>query len=408
VTDHVFDSIDARLLGTRLAQFRKARGLSQKDAADVLGVARTTVVAMEKGERRPRPQELVELAQLYGRQVGDFLRPQARSTPEPFVVQFRAARQYQRVGADKAIDRDIQTFQELCENYLELERLTDSPMVRWYPDVYDTAEAAPERAAEEVAASERNRLGLGDGPISNIWSLLESDVGIRVFAIDFESSYTAGLFVFNEDLGACIAVNARHPEERRRWSAAHEYGHFLTNRYRPDVSVMRTYRRVPESERFADSFARHFLMPSSGLIRRFNAKKRANNGTVTPAQILELSHQYSVSFQAMVLWLEQLRLVQPETWDRLKERGFKPTEAKRKLGLPPEPRRLQALPMRYKTLAVQAYRSEQLSEGQLARFLHTDRVGARQIVEEIEGTSYFDDGEVRQLALDFETALTQA
>lgn len=400
-------SISPDDIGARLADFRKQRGLSQQDAADVLGVARTTVTAMEKGERRPRPQELIELARLYGRQVGDFLRPQPSRAAEPFVVQFRSAKRSQRDLDDAAIDRDIQTFQELCEDYLELERLTDSGMGRWYPDEYDTSGTDPESAAQEIAASERNRLGLGDGPIGDIWSLLESDVGIRVFAIDFESSNTAGLFVFTEELGACIAVNARHPEERRRWSAAHEYAHFLTNRFRPDVSVMRTYRRVPDSERLADAFARHFLMPSSGLMRRFNAKKRDNNGTVTPAQILELCYQYCVSFQSMVLWLEQLKLVKPDTWDKLKDRGFRPSEARKKLGLTAEPKRLQALPIRYKALAVRAYRSEQLSEGQLARLLRTDRVGAREIVEEIEGTSYFDDGEVRQLALDFDTALTQ-
>jgi len=40
-----------------------------------------------------------------------------------------------------------------------------------------------------------------------------------------------------------------HPEERQRWSLGHEYSHFLTNRFRPEVSVMFIYERVPASER---------------------------------------------------------------------------------------------------------------------------------------------------------------
>jgi Zn-dependent peptidase ImmA (M78 family) len=56
-----------------------------------------------------------------------------------------------------------------------------------------------------------------------------------------------------------------HPEERHRWSLGHEYSHFLTNRFRPEVSVMFGYERVPASERFAYAFAGAFLMPSNGL-----------------------------------------------------------------------------------------------------------------------------------------------
>ena len=33
----------------------------------------------------------------------------------------------------------------------------------------------------------------------------------------------------------CIAVNLKHPRERQHWTLAHEYGHFLTERYRANV-----------------------------------------------------------------------------------------------------------------------------------------------------------------------------
>jgi Zn-dependent peptidase ImmA (M78 family)/transcriptional regulator with XRE-family HTH domain len=406
MTTNRFESIDPVDIGAQLMHFRKARGLKQQDAADVLGVARTTIVAMEKGERRPKPEELMKLANLYGRQVGDFLRPQTDPSPEPFVVQFRSAKR----GAsddDDAINRDIAAFQELCENYLELERLTSSPMTQRYPGEYEINGIDPEHAAEEVAAAERNRLGLGDAPIGNIWSVLESDVGLRVFMIEFESRNTAGLFVHTAALGGCIAVNAKHPEERRRLSLAHEYGHFLTNRHRPDVSRLSSYRRAPDSERFADAFARYFLMPPSGIVRRFNSHSRARQGSITTADVVELSHQYGVSFQAMILWLQELKLVRSTTWDRLKDAGFKIGEAKRALELEDLPQRRHQLPYRYRSLAVQAYLSEELSEGQLADYLRTDRVAARRTVSEFEGTQFFDDGEILQLSLDFGAALRQ-
>src|SRR4051812_3243088 len=65
--------IDARALGARLRQAREDRGLTQDQVAQHLGVARTTVVAIEKGERRVRAEELVELSFLLGRRLSSLL-----------------------------------------------------------------------------------------------------------------------------------------------------------------------------------------------------------------------------------------------------------------------------------------------------------------------------------------------
>jgi transcriptional regulator with XRE-family HTH domain len=74
---HILNTIDPELLGDRLAGARRARRLTQQQAADELGVARTTITAMETGKRRPRASELVKLAQLYARPVGYFIRAEA-------------------------------------------------------------------------------------------------------------------------------------------------------------------------------------------------------------------------------------------------------------------------------------------------------------------------------------------
>src|SRR5437879_5217755 len=80
--------IDPRLLGARLQEARKARRMTQQQAAENLGMARTTIVAIEKGERQVQDAELVQLARLYGREVNDLLRRQYIT--HSFAVQFRA------------------------------------------------------------------------------------------------------------------------------------------------------------------------------------------------------------------------------------------------------------------------------------------------------------------------------
>ncbi|MBA2277399.1 MAG: ImmA/IrrE family metallo-endopeptidase [Chloroflexia bacterium] len=403
---HVLETIDPHVIGERLADARRARRLTQQHAAETLDVARTTITAMETGVRRPRASELLILARLYGRQVGDFVRPVQQQPAPSFVVQFRAARGPTDGISEENRDADTRRFEELCRWYVELEKLVASPLSRRYPDVYDISDTPPERAAEEVATSERNRLALGDGPIGDLWGVLETDVGLRIFAMPMRSLKIAGMFVYVEDYGGCVAVNANHPEEKRRCSVAHEYAHFLTARLRAEITVLSSYRRVPHGERFADAFARFFLMPASGLVRRFLAMRRAKDAPITPADVLTLAHLYKVSFQAMIWRLEELKLLPSGTWDKLQNLGFKPGKARDLIGLKaPTPER-SLLPLRYEALAAQAYTNGLLSEGQLARRLVTDRVGAllrvRQLTHEAQPS---EDGEWHQVDLDLNAAL---
>jgi Zn-dependent peptidase ImmA (M78 family)/transcriptional regulator with XRE-family HTH domain len=406
---HILNTIDPVVIGERLAEARRARHLTQQQAAEALSVARTTITAMEKGDRRPRAAELIALAQLYARPVGDFVRSE-RQMPRPnFVVQFRAARG--PGGGERSADReaDIRQFEDLCRWYVELEELLGAPLPRRYAGVYDVSDTPPERAAEEVATSERNRLGLGDGPIGDLWGLLETDIGLRVFALKMADSRIAGMFLYTEDYGGCIAVNANQPEDRRRLSAVHEYAHFLTDRFRPEITVLNVYKRAPEPERFADAFARYFLMPATGLSRRFEAVRRAKSNPITPGDVLALSHLFRVSFQAMTWRLEELKLLPAGTWDRLRDLGFRPSKARELMQLPAHKPDLPSLPLRYQALAVQVFEEGHLTEGQLAERLGTDRVGARERVRDLTTQAQpSEDGGWQQVPLDLSTALVGA
>ena len=64
------------------------------------------------------------------------------------------------------------------------------------------------------------------------------------------------------------------------------------------------------------------------------------------------------------------------------------------------------VPERYKYLAVQAFRQGELSEGQLAQFLRTNRVNAREIVAScVTRTEVSPTGERRTIELPFERSL---
>lgn len=377
---------DPIILGRRLREARRERGLTQSEVADDLGIARTSLVAIEKGERPVRPDEFVKLARIYGRNLDDLLR---RSPPlEEFALQFRVP-PFVTIGSED-IDRTLIEFQRLVEDYLELERLTQTPLAKRYPPIYDFEGLRPNQAGEQVAQLERSRLSLGDGPVTHLRSLLETEVGLRVFSIPLPSK-VAGFFGYTDIAGGCIALNAKHPLERQLWSLAHEYGHFLTRRYRSEVTILHVYERQPASERFAESFAEHFLMPASSVMRRFSDLKKANPKGPTPALLMELASVYGVSLQALILRLESLRLVPVGSWDRLEDSGFKVQEARRLLDVPIAESEAEVVPLRYKYLAVAAYREGLTTEGQFAKFLRLDRVSARRVADDLGRQEYVND-----------------
>lgn len=381
------DQLDPRELGQNLKLAREQRGLRQEDAAKIIDVARTTITAIEQGKRRIHTDELITLAKAYGRSASDFMRP--RPVARDFRVQFRGPVSALDIENDK-ISLSQDEFQELCRNYLELEGIMNAPLSRNYPPQYRIEGLGANQAAESIAIQERNRLGLGDGPLPMMRSIFEQDVGLRVFFIQFEDSQFSEMYYYDEELGGCLAVNQNHPEERRRWSLAHGYAHFLVHRFQSAIYYVSGYQR----EQFADFFAKYFLMPTSGLTRHYHSLLQSK-AKPTIGDLCVLANYYAVSLSALVRRLEDLGVAPSGTWERLRERGIKVREAQQQLGLAPIPEQSQLLPLRYQYLAVEAFEQQAISEGLLAKFLRVDRLEARQIIQVLSAhTSDIDQEEL--------------
>lgn len=387
--DSILDTIDIIRLGKELQAARKQARLTQEDAASIIGVARTTITAIENGERKIKEGELIKLSRAYKRQLNDFLRPRpALETVEVTQAQFRSS--YLRTDADnEAIQPALYELQDLCRDYLDLEQLLESPLIRNYPAEYQLGVLPVDQAAENLALEERHRLRLGDGPLPIVRDVLEQAVGLRIFYIPLRpSSKFSAIYFYTDALGACVGVNRLQPEDRRRMSLAHEYGHFLTTRYKPEVLIQNGYQRIPESERFANLFAMHFLMPASGLIRRINEVSQARGKqTITVGIMCDIANQYGVSVEALVDRLEMLQVIPTGTGGTLKRGGMEVRKIQQELELGAIVGREDTVPLRYQSLAIQAFAEGLITEGQFAKFLRIDRVDARQIAEDLEEES---------------------
>ncbi|NET45383.1 XRE family transcriptional regulator [Okeania sp. SIO2B3] len=305
--NNVLDNIKLRHLGEQLQQARNKCGMTQAEAAKVINAARTTMVAIEKGERRVKATELIKLARAYGISVSNFVR--VRPVIEPFKVRFQKA--YRQNEVEKfQVESVIEQWEKFCQNYLELEEIMNAPLPQNYPREYEVSRMPIERTAEAIAVGERQRLGLGDGPIPLLRDTLEQSVGLRIFYLKMPSKYSE-VYTYDEKLGGCMAINANHPEERRRWSLAHGYLHFLAHRRKSVVGLIEgQYKRMPESDRLAEAFSKYFLMPTSGLLKRFYDMCRENkNQKFTPTNLFILAHYYGVSCELLTYRLEEMELL---------------------------------------------------------------------------------------------------
>jgi Zn-dependent peptidase ImmA (M78 family)/transcriptional regulator with XRE-family HTH domain len=375
---------DPKRLGERLQLARKAKGFTQESVAVEIGVARTTLVAIEKGERRVTTAELSQLAERYDKDVFDFLNPHAPNGD--LTVQFRSLIQKRLFPTEEGnhLDAATQALQLCAERMVELEAIAGVTPITRYPRPRNVAALTDglELEADAAAEEERQRLGLGDGPISDLRATLEEQVGVRVFALKMHHNIS-GLFGYVSELGACVGVNEAHRPERQAMSLAHEYGHITDQLERTDVVVDHGGARKSDAERFAELFATRFLMPASGVKRHLRTHLQAQGGgnRLGPRDLVVLAHGFNVSFEAYVKRLEELRILQPGYHARLIADGFRPDEAKDILGLPRHLADTRKYPRRHELLALETYQRGLLSVDALARFLERDIVRTQERVE---------------------------
>lgn len=379
--DHLTD----HELGQRLRIARESAKLRQEDAAERLGMSRTTVVAIEKGDRRARIDEVRAFAQLYRTSVNALLRDEAVHVD--LAPKFR-----KHFGkGDMAIEEAAKLMAELAQAETEMEALLGIRRVRNYPPERPLLPGDVRAQAEHDATELRQWLGLGLSPIPDIITLLELELGVRVYIRRLDANIS-GLFAYDDKIGACVLLNANHPRDRRSLTAAHEIGHLVATRRQPEV-LTRERNENSREERYAVAFSSAFLMPARALMQKFK-EVTAGSEKLTRRHVIILAHAFGVSREAIVRRLEDLGLSGKGTWDWfIHYGGITDEQVRQVLGdlTTPDTGKVDAdrpTSLRLALLADEAARRGILSEGQIARMLHLDRVEVRAMLDglQVEGS----------------------
>ena len=339
-------------------------------------MARTTLVAIEKGQRPVRSDELLALARLYGVSAGKLMAPDAIHVD--IAAKFRRAEGRE---ASRASTQSLALLNRLATGAAQLEKLLGHELRTDYPPPVRLNSQIVNQKAEDAATNLRARLGLGVGPIPDLISLLELDLCLRIFFRPLPSPIS-GLYAYDPAIGACILINANHHWKRRVQTAIHETGHFASDRSHADI--LEGEEGAPSiEERFARRFGSAFLMPASAVRARFEQAVVSEQRFDVRALIL-LAHQFGVATEAMCRRLEELELLPQGTWDSLRDRGFATSLERDVIGEPREEPKPPLVPTRLAYLASIALDNGTLSEGQLCDLLAVDRAELREALAPFE------------------------
>jgi Zn-dependent peptidase ImmA (M78 family)/transcriptional regulator with XRE-family HTH domain len=376
-------NVRAEVLGAKLRRARTLRRMTQGSAAEKLGMARTTLVAIEAGKRPVSVEELRQFAETYDIPESELL-DESDANLE-LNIEFRSSAGEPQSDAEAHV---ATLLYRLASATLRIESVVgqaspalDLPVVR-LPKA-----GGLDHFAEDCAGNLRSRLGIGLGPIESLPALLEFNSGIRVFERPLPSKM-AGAVAFDEKAGAFILLNSLEPTYRRRVTCAHETGHLLL---REKGVAVHFNDAAPKGrlEKFCDLFGVAFLAPAS-TVRRKAQELHAQFGAFSVRQLMMMAVFFNISIEAMTRRMENLNLLSVGTYESLKAQG---------IGL--EHRRTvaqelsvseDAKPFTPRTLllASVAYERDLLSEQQIASMLDMNLIDVRAAMQVKDG----EDGEL--------------
>ena len=349
-----------KILGERLRKARESFNLSQIEVAEKLHIGRPRYSDIENGKRDISLEELYRFSKFLGRPLEFFVKEDL-VVGEGFKVLFRKA------AGCKGVSKVAVEFENLCEKMYALERLTDFDHKPFEARDYRFDNRQWWYYSKIFADREREALGLGNAPIRDLDQLLEEKCNLKIFYLPIpEEQKIFGIFAYDEKMGGCILINSNNNISKRRFSLAHEFAHYLFHKNKIALISSETAEDAIE-EKIADCFASNFLMPEIvvGEIFHLRCKKRNN---ATPEDVLYFANYFGVSFPAMLYRLNNLKLIDNPTKEKLLEEKSA-TSFLESIGIKESQNVRSKFPNLYLYLCGKAFEQGKITTAKLADFL---------------------------------------
>lgn len=289
----------------QLTLAREYRGYSQSDLCKkVPGLSQPNLSKFEKGFGGISPLVLTQLINVLGFPESFFYERITNSVESAHFRKRSGITQKQRAYIDNNIKLIGFTVDKMTESI-------EWPEYRFTS--FDVEDYSPEYIAEYL----RKKVGLKpDEPVADIHQLLESN-GILVVEFEFECAGFDGVSLITDSGVPLIIVERKMPNDRKRFTLAHELGHMVMHAMCNDpISIHR------DREDEANRFASEFLMPASRIRNSLFGLKLNDMG--------KLKQYWLTSMASILRRAYALECIDKNRWSylniELSRRGWKTNE----------------------------------------------------------------------------------
>lgn len=302
----------------RLRMARSARALLQKELAELVERAHTTISKWESDDhdQKPDPAVLPRLAEALGVEVSWFFKPVDQAKGAAFFRSMKSELGRMRDKAEAKLG-----FVEAIDNALS--EHVELPPVD-VPDLVGDRDFRTLRIAdiEHYARALREHWSLGDEPIEDLLLVIEN-AGIVVAQDEIGSAKLDGVSRWAES-GRPYMLLARDKNVgvRRRFDAGHELGHVVLHRRVSPQNLAEHFTLIEEQ---AMAFAGAFLLPESSF--------GEDVYSLSLEALLSIKPKWKVAVAAMIKRLAAMERITPEYERRLWQyysyrrwRGFEPLD----------------------------------------------------------------------------------
>ncbi|MFV2194980.1 helix-turn-helix domain-containing protein [Nocardiopsis sp. LOL_012] len=360
------DELSWARIGERVRESRASAGLSQQELADRIGLERSMISKLEKGDRRIDAMELTLIAGELDFPVTHFL------APVPEVVSRRTAFTEQSGAGDSAAARSAYRTEACLSQWSrEVHQLIDLGVLRPNPLLRYPGEVSDPRSAREAAEWLRTRLGLDADPIESVADVCER-AGQFLAVVPLPSD---GASLVEGDVAVAVVGTQQEPG-RRRSTAAHELGHMvLGDEFSTDLGV---HASREERERMIEVFAAELLLPVS----RVRAAMEGVAERDRRHTLVWLSATYRVSWGLALTQLQRSESSRQEEAGRLRAGAPTDVEFKDALGWKPQADldSIRVSP-RYASAVVEAVRRELITPTRAVEMMH-GQITLKELTEE--------------------------
>jgi Zn-dependent peptidase ImmA (M78 family) len=288
--------------GKVLEWARKLRGLSEDDAAELLGVPPADLRSYESGAKKPLVGFLRTMSQKYRINFTSLLMPQPLPMKKP-PTDHRARcgerpLSFETLVAIEEVNEALEAFEDIASEASRIVQKLSVGTAKLADD--PEAVAAHERKKFRVSVEEQREWhGLAEA--RRHWRQHIEDRGIFTYMIPMPRKELSGFSILHNGCGA-ICVNDNEPTEGAKvFTLFHEYCHLLLRQ--TGISDENNTNTV---ERFCNEFAASFLIPRTPLREAIGEVDIPHE--FSDDNVRRLASRFRVSNSAMALRLEKTGL----------------------------------------------------------------------------------------------------